>query len=93
MQLQVIAYARNGFSQKFGIPRQSREDSHIETHIVFTPEYRIREALRGIEAYSHLWLLWGFHKAYPQGEEAKGEEAKGKEVRGDEVRGEEAKGK
>ena len=92
MQLQVIAYARNGFSQKFGIPRQSREDSHIETHIVFTPEYRIREALRGIEAYSHLWLLWGFHKAYPQGEEAKGEKARGKEVRGDEVRGEEVRG-
>ena len=84
MQLQVIAYARNGFSQKFGIPRQSREDSHIETHIVFTPEYRIREALRGIEAYSHLWLLWGFHEAIRR---------EGEEVRGEEVRGEEAKGK
>lgn len=93
MQLQVIAYARNGFSQKFGIPRQSREDSHIETHIVFTPEYRIREALRGIEAYSHLWLLWGFHEAIRregdearrrEGEEAKGEEARGKEARGKE---------
>ena len=97
MQLQVIAYARNGFSQKFGIPRQSREDSHIETHIVFTPEYRIREALRGIEAYSHLWLLWGFHKAYPHsGDEVmrlKGDEVKGEEVRGEEARGEEAKGK
>ena len=60
MQLQVIAHARNGFSQKFGIPRQSREDSCIETHIVFTHAYRVREALRGIEDYSHLWLLWGF---------------------------------
>lgn len=80
MQLQVIAYARNGFSQKFGIPRQSREDSHIETHIVFTPEYRIREALRGIEAYSHLWLLWGFHEAMRRGgEEVRGEEVRGKE--------------
>ena len=76
MQLQVIAYARNGFSQKFGIPRQSRENSHIETHIVFTPEYRIREALRGIEAYSHLWLLWGFHEAMRrEGEEARGKES------------------
>ena len=65
MQLQVIAHARNGFSQKFGIPRQSREDSCIETHIIFTPAYRVREALRGIEDYSHLWLLWEFHKAYP----------------------------
>lgn len=63
MQLQVIAHARNGFSQKFGIPRQSREDSCIETHIIFAPAYRVREALRGIEDYSHLWLLWGFHEA------------------------------
>ena len=60
MQLQIIAHAHNGFSQKFGIPRQSREDSCIETHIIFTPAYRVREALRGIEDYSHLWLLWGF---------------------------------
>lgn len=63
MQLQVIAHARNGFTQKFGIPRQSREDSCIETRIVFTPLYRAREALRGINGYSHLWLLWGFHLA------------------------------
>lgn len=60
MELQIIAHARNGFSQKFGIPRQSREESHIETRIVFTPTYRVREALRGIEEYSHLWILWGF---------------------------------
>ena len=62
MKLQVIAHARNGFSQKFGIPRQSREGSCIETHIIFTRAYRVREALRGIEDYSHLWLLWGFHE-------------------------------
>lgn len=66
MHLQVIAYARNGFSQKFGIPRQSREESCIETRIVFTPEYRVREALRGIEDYSHLWLLWGFSENIKQ---------------------------
>ena len=63
MELHVIAHAQNGFSQKFGIPRQSREDSIIETRIIFTPAYRVREALRGIEEYSHLWLLWGFHEA------------------------------
>lgn len=63
MKLQVIAYARNGFSQKFGIPRQSRETSCIETHIIFTPAFRVREALRGIEEFSHLWLVWGFHEA------------------------------
>lgn len=66
MKLHVIAHARNGFSQKFGIPRQSREESIIETRIVFTPEYRVREALRGIEEYSHLWLLWGFHQVTKQ---------------------------
>lgn len=62
MQLHTIAHARNGFTQKFGIPRQSREDSHIETRILFTPVYRAREALRGIQDYSHLWLLWGFDR-------------------------------
>lgn len=71
MHLQIIANARNGFSQKFGIPRQSREDSCIETYIIFTRAYRVREALRGIEEFSHLWLLWGF---------SKNEKCEGKEV-------------
>lgn len=62
LELKVIAHAHNGFSQKFGIPRQSREESAIETHIIFTRAYRVREALRGIEGYSHLWLIWGFHE-------------------------------
>ena len=62
MNLKVIAYARNGFTDKFGIPRQSREDSCIETRIVFEPEFSVKEALRGIEGFSHLWLLWGFDK-------------------------------
>lgn len=60
MTLKVIAYARNGHTDKFGIPRQSRENSPILTRIVFEPDYAIPEALRGIEGYSHLWLLWGF---------------------------------
>ena len=62
MELKVIAYARNGHTDKFGIPRQSREGSPILTRIVFEPEYRVAEALRGIEGYSHLWLIWGFSK-------------------------------
>ncbi len=61
MELKVIAYARNGHTDKFGIPRQSREESPILTRIVFEPEYRVAEALRGIEGYSHLWLIWGFN--------------------------------
>lgn len=60
MELKVIAHARNGFTDKFGIPRQSRESSAIETRIVFEPMYAVKEALRGIEGFSHLWLLWGF---------------------------------
>ncbi len=71
MELHIIAHAHNGFSQKFGIPRQSREDSVIETRIIFTPAYRVREALRGIEEYSHLWLLWGFSQC----EEVKGKDS------------------
>ena len=59
----MIAYARNGHTDKFGIPRQSREESPILTRIVFESEYNVREALRGIEGYSHLWLLWGFSEA------------------------------
>ena len=76
MELKVIAHARNGFSQKFGIPRQSREDSCIETHIIFTPAYRVREALRGIEEYSYLWLLWGFHGVEGEKGKLKGENGK-----------------
>ena len=64
MELKVIAYARNGHTDKFGIPRQSREESPILTRIVFEPEYRIPEALRGIEGYSHLWILWGFSEQH-----------------------------
>ena len=60
----MIAYARNGHTDKFGIPRQSRDESPILTRIVFEPEYRIAEALRGIEGYSHLWLIWGFSRSF-----------------------------
>ena len=60
MTLKVIAYARNGHTDKFGIPRQSREESPIVTRIVFEPDFAVPEALRGIEGFSHLWLIWGF---------------------------------
>ena len=60
IELQIIAHAHNGFTDKFGIPRQPQSLSGIETRIVFTPPYRVREALRGIDGFSHLWLIWGF---------------------------------
>ena len=57
--MNIIARIRTGFSQKFSIPRQS---GLVETEgiIVFEPKYRNEEALRGIEQYSHLWLIWDF---------------------------------
>ncbi len=58
--LKVIAFAHNGFAQKFGIPRQSGCAPSVLTRIVFEPEFRSQEALRSIEEWSHLWLIWGF---------------------------------
>ncbi len=60
--MNIIAYIRTDFPTKFGIPRQSGL-AEFEATIVFEPEYRNAEALRGIEGYSHLWLIWKFSKA------------------------------
>lgn len=60
LTIKPIAYIVNDFSEKFGIPRQGGLIPEIKGKIVFTKEYREREALRGIESYSHLWLIWGF---------------------------------
>ena len=60
MTITPVAIAHNGFTQKFGIPRQSGCAPSVLTRIVFMPEYRVAEALRGIEQWSHLWLIWGF---------------------------------
>ena len=60
----VIAHIYNDFRTKFGIPRQSGLDEGTgESIIVFEPEYRDENALRGIEEYSHLWLIWHFSQA------------------------------
>ena len=58
--LRVIAYIHNDFPEKFGIPRQSGLVPDMVSTIVFEPPYRQPEALRGLEGYSHLWLLWLF---------------------------------
>lgn len=58
-----IAYAHNGFTDKFGIPRQVRAHSALRTRIVFCPPYRSDDAIRGIETFSHLWIIWEFHAA------------------------------
>lgn len=66
--MQIIARVRNDFPTKFGLPRQSGLVPELVSTIVFEPEFRVAEALRGIETYSHLWLIWGFHQAVRDGE-------------------------
>ena len=66
--MHVIAHIRNAFPTKFGLPRQSGLVPELISTIVFEPEFRVPEALRGIESYSHLWLIWGFHQAVREGE-------------------------
>lgn len=58
-----VAHIENDYSEKFGIPRQSGLVDEVVSKIVFEEEYRVREAFRGIEEYSHLWLLWIFSQA------------------------------
>lgn len=58
--MKIIAKIHNDFKEKFGIPRQSGRVDGLISRIVFEPEYRAKEALRGIEGYSHLWLIWQF---------------------------------
>lgn len=61
MELREIAHIHTGFSQKFGIPRQSGLVSEVG-YIVFTPEYRDPNFIEGITDYDFLWLIWGFSK-------------------------------
>ena len=61
--MKVIARIQNDYKEKFGIPRQSGLVPEALSRIVFEPEYRVADALRGIEGYSHLWLIWSFSKA------------------------------
>lgn len=65
--IKPIAYIHNGFEEKFGIPRQSGLIDTVKSQIIFEPEYRNPDALRGLEDYSHLWLLWHFSQARQEG--------------------------
>lgn len=67
MELKVIARIQNDFTAKFGIPRQSGLVEETRAKIVFTPEYRNADALRGLTGYSHLWLIWEFSEATQEG--------------------------
>lgn len=61
--IKVIARIRSDFKTKFGVPRQSGLVEALRARIVFEPEYRNADALRGIEGFSHLWLIWQFSEA------------------------------
>ncbi len=63
MEIKPIAYIYTDFKEKFGIPRQSGRVPQLKGRIVFEPEYRGEEAIRGIDTFSHLWLIFGFSKA------------------------------
>ncbi len=67
IQIGVIARMHSDFATKFGIPRQSGLVEELRSTIVFEPEYRNQDALRGIEDFSHLWIIWQFSEAVRQG--------------------------
>ena len=66
VNMQVIARMKSDFPSKFGIPRQSGLVEALRSTIIFEPEFRNADALRGIEGYSHLWLIWQFSEAVRQ---------------------------
>ena len=61
--MKVVARMHSDFDQKFGIPRQSGLVDELRGQIIFEPEFRNGDALRGLEGFSHLWLMWEFSKA------------------------------
>jgi tRNA-Thr(GGU) m(6)t(6)A37 methyltransferase TsaA len=67
MEMKPIAYIKTDFKEKFGIPRQSGRAPSLLAEIVFEPEYRTLDALRAIEQFSHLWLIFDFSKAHKEG--------------------------
>ena len=61
--MEPIARIYNPYDEKFGVPRQSGLAEEVVSTIVFEEKYRVPEALRGIEEFSHLWLIWAFDRA------------------------------
>ena len=67
MEIEIIARIKTDFPEKFGIPRQSGLVDRLTGEIVFEPKFRNPDAVRGIEGFSHLWLIWEFSKARRDG--------------------------
>ena len=65
--MRTVARVRSDFSSKFGVPRQSGLVDALEAAVVFEPEYRNAAALRGLEGFSHVWLVWVFDQAVREG--------------------------
>lgn len=65
--MKVIAHIHTDFKSKFGVPRQAGLVDALEGKIVFEPLYRVADALRGLEGFSHLWLIWDFSEAHRDG--------------------------
>ena len=61
--IKPIAHIHNDLKTKFGVPRQSGLANSLLSEIVFTPEYRVSDALRGMSDFSHIWLIWSFSEA------------------------------
>ena len=61
--MRPVARIRSDFPEKFGIPRQSGLVESLEARIVFEPEFRVADAVRGLEDFSHIWLIWEFSEA------------------------------
>ena len=62
-EIQVIARMKSDFPTKFGIPRQSGLVEELRSTVIFEPAFRNDDALRGIENFSHLWLIWQFSES------------------------------
>ena len=66
IRIEPIAHMKSDFPSKFGIPRQSGLVSELRSTVIFEPKYRNADALRGIEGFSHLWIIWQFSEAVRQ---------------------------
>ena len=65
--IEAIAHIHSPFASKFGVPRQSGLVEEVRAQVVFCPKYRRREALRGLEGFDRIWLIWQFHQALREG--------------------------
>ena len=66
LRIEPVAYIRTDFAEKFGLPRQSGLVPELKGEVVFHPAYSTPDAVRGLDEFSHIWLIWGFHAAEKQ---------------------------